>query len=349
MKKILFLTGLLLCLQSAVFAQIIDKPVATLKLSKTEAITLKQFKKTIQAFEQQSAKPLTLDDRKKVLDALIDEKLLLQAAGQEGISVSDAEIKQGIQKVKLSIEMQMKRQITDDQFKQVVESQGVAFSRLEEQVANQVIAEKFVSGKQARYLKDVKKPGDAEVSAYYEENRTEFVSPEMIRIKQIMILTKGIGDELAQKYKQKIDTVYKDVVSKGKSFDDYWEIYVDGTPEKVGGFNIDVWRRDDSNKKVTYGKDFFDTVFKLKPGDLSPVLKSEVGYHIIQVVEKIPFKTLQLNDKIPPQNTVTVKDQIQAVLAQKQQIELSKKALDEILKDIKKRAVIKIFDKNLEW
>ena len=79
------------------------------------------------------------------------------------------------------------------------------------------------------------------------------------------------------------------------------------------------------------------------------MLQSNIGFHIIRVTEKIPFRLLALDDPIPPQNNSTVRDQINAQLMQQRQAELYQQALLDLLSELKKKAEIRIFEENLSW
>jgi len=340
MKKLILISILSTFLLAAGFAQSIDKTMATVKLTKTEAITQKQFKKMVEDYEKRIGRAFTMDERKQLLQKLVDEKLVQQAAVKDGITVSDAEANQGLQQTKLVFEMQLGKKITDEQFKKLIESQetqiGYSWDRMMEEVKNTVLMQKYVHQKQAPQLKDLKKPTNAEIVAYYEENRANFISPEMIKVKQILVVTQGLSADIAEKYKKKIDEIYDKIVNKGASFDDYFEVYIEGQKDKIGGLDIGVWQRDDEKKKALYGKDFFADIFKIKAGGISNVVKSNIGYHFYQILEKIPFQTLGLDDKIPPQNTQTVREKISTALEQNIIMEMSQKLLEELVVELKK-------------
>jgi len=337
------------------FSQNIDKTVATVKLTKTEAITQKQFQKIVTDYEKKLGRELVIDERKQILNTMIDEKLILQAAIRDNVTVSTAEINQGLQQAKQLIEMQIGKRITDDQFKKLIEAQqsqiGYTWDKLMSEVENSVLVQKYVQQKQGAQLKDVKKPSEDEVASYYEENRSNFVSPEMAKVKQIVVVTQGKSADVVDKYKKKIDEIYDKIVNKGGSMDDYFEVFIEGQPDRIGSLDIGVWLRenDDKKRKELYGTEFFNNVFKMKTGAISQVLRSNIGYHIVYVIEKIPFKTLALNDKIPPNNTDSVKDKIAAALQQNAMMQLSQKLQQDLVNELKKTAAIKITEQYLTW
>ena len=107
--------------------------------------------------------------------------------------------------------------------------------------------------------------------------------------------------------------------------------------------------RNDAQRRQLLGTAFFDAIFKLKKGETSGVLQSNLGYHIVQVTEKLDARLLGLADKLPPQNTMTVKEAINASLVTQRQADAYKAALADIVAELKKQAEIKIFDDNINW
>ncbi|MBN1412728.1 MAG: SurA N-terminal domain-containing protein [Spirochaetales bacterium] len=352
-KLIIVWTLVLIFVSSVLVAEVIDKPVATIKYTKTEVISLEWFKQQIDVLETQTNKPLTFEEKKKVLQSLVDEKILIQAANKEGIRITDAEIAGSMNSIKAPYEKQYNRSFTDEEFKQLIESAGkltgVSYEKFMEQVKNKVLLEKYVRQSEHEIFDSVQPPTEQEIEDYFMEKRAAFITPEMLRIKQILILSKGLTKEKKDLYLKKINSIYDDIKSGKKSFDDYWEVYLDGETGKIGGLNMDIWRRDDDSRKNTYGKKFYDRIFRMEKNEMSLVEVSDVGFHIIKILDKIPFRTLELNDKIPPTNTSTVKDQIFLVLSQMKNIEASQNAVKSLLEKVKKNAVIKIYDENLKW
>ncbi|HVO39156.1 MAG TPA: peptidyl-prolyl cis-trans isomerase, partial [Spirochaetia bacterium] len=98
-----------------------------------------------------------------------------------------------------------------------------------------------------------------------------------------------------------------------------------------------------------FGKDFFDDVFKLKQGDTSGVIQSNLGYHIVQVVSRSDARLLGIEDKIPPLYQLTLREYIRQNLTAQRQNDAVSAALNLIVADLKKQAEVKVFDDNLTW
>ena len=94
MKKIISVLSILMFSTFAMFAQADLQPLAVVKLNKNESITLKQLKVRCTTYEKQINRALSVEERKQVLDTLIEETLIVQAAAKAGISVPDSSVDQ---------------------------------------------------------------------------------------------------------------------------------------------------------------------------------------------------------------------------------------------------------------
>ena len=95
MKKIIAVLSVLVLTTLALFAQSADMTqIAVVKLNKNEFITLKQLKARCLISEKEVGRNLTVDERKEVLDTLIKETLMVQAAAKAGINISDSAVDQ---------------------------------------------------------------------------------------------------------------------------------------------------------------------------------------------------------------------------------------------------------------
>ena len=153
MKKIaLALVSLLAA--SIVFAQTDLQVLAVVKLTKNDSITVKLLKNRVESYEKtQNGVKLSLADREKVLEAMIQEKVVLQAATEAGISIPDSTVEQYFMQ---SISQQVGRQISEAEFEQIVQEQtkmsldeymkqmtGMSVSDYKAYLKNQLIVQQF--------------------------------------------------------------------------------------------------------------------------------------------------------------------------------------------------------------
>jgi hypothetical protein len=123
MKRNFLLMLFALVAAALVSAQTDLQSVALVTLTKTEPITVKQLKAEVQKIEAQTRKTLSIDERKQILDVMINERLALQAAERDKITVSDAEINQQLQQARASMAQSLGRQPTDAEFESAIKQE----------------------------------------------------------------------------------------------------------------------------------------------------------------------------------------------------------------------------------
>ena len=167
---------------AAVFAQNDLQVLAVVKLNKNESISLKQIKTRVEMYEKQRGSVLSVDDRKKVLDALIQEKLVLQAAQKSGISITDSQVEQmflqqvsqqllGRNATQSELETVIKQQTNlslDDFMKQQI---GMSVAEYKSYLKNQTLVQQYILHQRENEIKSVAAT-DEEIRAFYELNKS---------------------------------------------------------------------------------------------------------------------------------------------------------------------------------
>ena len=116
---------------------------------------------------------------------------------------------------------------------------------------------------------------DAEVKAWYESHKDKYGQPEERRASHILITAKNDGDKAAAK--AKAEDVLKEVRKTPGKFADLAKQYSQDPGSAKNGGDLGYFGRG------MMVKAFEDTVFKQKEGEISDVLESEFGYHIIKL------------------------------------------------------------------
>lgn len=125
---------------------------------------------------------------------------------------------------------------------------------------------------------------DAELHKAYSESMDNFRIPERIHVRHILISTTGKSDSEKKALKAKADDILKQL-KNGASFEELAKKYSDdkGSGEKGGDLDWIV-------KGQMQVPEFENAAFSLKPMELSGVVTSSLGYHIIQVLAKEPAR-----------------------------------------------------------
>ena len=146
---------------------------------------------------------------------------------------------------------------------------------------------------------------DTEVAAFYNEQKDSFVQPETVAARHILVKFDAADTNAAKVAKVKIDGLRKQLVA-GADFAKLAQANSD-CPSKEKGGELGQFPRGQMVKP------FEDAAFSLATNEISPVVETQFGYHLIQVTEHAMAKTNALAD---------VKDKLVQHLKQKKQMEL---------------------------
>ncbi|HXZ19583.1 MAG TPA: peptidyl-prolyl cis-trans isomerase, partial [Candidatus Acidoferrales bacterium] len=135
-------------------------------------------------------------------------------------------------------------------------------------------------------LRETVHPTEESLQAYYKENLDQYRVQFRVRVEQILFKTTGKTDAEVEETRKKAEDVLAKA-KKGAKFEDLAKQYSqdDGTKNKGGDMGWIV-----RGQAVGLG-DFEQTAFALKPGEVSGLVKSMMGFHIIKVVEREEART----------------------------------------------------------
>ena len=346
MKRLAIYLMLLMIVAGTASAQILDKPAATINYHESDIITVKQLEIAANSMKQQYAMAgQPVPSQSEILEELIISKLIIQAAKKENIIVTDSE-------VKAALRAQLGPQgaaVTDDQLKMMIRQQtGMAWTDYLKQGKEQLMVQNYIKQKKANLISNIQKPGEAEVQEIYSENQHLFINPEMVRFSQIYRDTRTLSPDEKEKAKSLMEEIYRDLVNGRATFEDLVLKYSDDTKSRYQGGDVGYLARNDAQSKQLLGKDFFNTVFSTPAGQVTQILESNIGYHIVKVTEKRGAKLLGLNDPVTPATNETVRDRIISLKMMERQQVLLQQAVGEIVTELKKYADITIYGANAE-
>ncbi len=355
MKKIILYTIFLVLTIISISAQIIDKPVATVNLTEPEMISMKQINQRVSQIEILKARSglpaasFTADDRKQVLDMMIAEILLKQGAKRSGITVSENELNIVIQNQKKIIENQNGIKLTDQQFMNAITTQTkIQWNDFVKELEKQLIQQKYIESKKKDSLKSlVKNPENRQIEDFYSANAIQFTNPEIIRYSQIFVSILNLTPDEKNKAYDRAQDINKKLLNGDSTFEKLVEEYSDDPKSRYKKGDCGYISRNDQRAAAYYGDNFFRSLFSIKTGDISGVVKSNIGYHIIKITEHRDPKILKLNDPISPATSTTVRDYITSGLLKQAQESALQKVLEELISELKEEAEITIFKENI--
>jgi hypothetical protein len=336
------------CIDGALFAQNDLQTIATVKLTKTEAITVAQLKKEIEPLEKASGKKLTVEERADVLDGMINQRLALQAAERDRISVTDNEVNQQISELRAQLAQSAGRQPTDAEFNEAIKQQfGLDVVAFRDRAKKMMIVQKYMLDKKGAGLQSIKEPTNADVEKEYNSMKSEAEGLRMLTQDETMqfhaIVFRFDNDSSKSKARAGADALSKEIAGTVSKFDEKLRQSTQNT-EYVGTTNGIIQKNQQAISDV--GKDFRDAVFTLtydaKTGatEISKVLEvasgQARGFYIIKPVAHYPFRSpLALDDIMILYNT-TVRNVIKASLAQEAQQSALTRAQEELVAELRK-------------
>lgn len=246
--------------------------------------------------------------KKRLIDEFIMRTLLNDEMARKKIEVSDQEIK--ITKDKLQASLPANKKL-DEFLKENKMSQ--------EDILLGIKVEKFMNKEIGGKIK----PSQKEISKFYNENKDKFINPESARVRHILVtVNKDDSEKIKTEKKNKIENLRKQLLDGG----DFVELARKNSdcPSKENGGDLNYV------KKGQTVKAFDDAVFSQEKNVIGPVVTTEFGYHIIQVLDRKPAKTIALGE---------VKDRISAFLEQQNR----SKAFADVLKKLQQNAKIMVY------
>ena len=351
MRRILFLAAFTAFVTPTIWAQVLDRPAATVRLTKTQSVTVSQLQKIVGPLETQYRRTLTKDERKQVLDQLIGTVLIEQAGDRDKVVVSDAEYNARIEEMQKNLgnAAGLGRPFTDQELQQYVKNNGLTWEDFTRQIRDQLLMFDYVRAKDKGLLDTIKPVTDADIQDFYDSHKKEEFVDDIVILRHIFIDTRAlVSAEDKEKARKRAEEILKELKG-GASFGDLVMKYSEDTVSKYKGGDIGMFARSDPQRLQFFGKDFMDDIFRLKKGETSDVVKSNVGFHILNVVNRIDAHLLTLDDKVPPQFQITLREYLKGNLTVQRQNEVLSSALNAIIADLRKQAEIRYFDDNLTW
>ena len=346
MKRILlFILGLLTAVSG--FSQSNMQTAATVNLIRTEQITVGQLRTEVERMETAGGRALTQSERLQVLDVMINERLVMQAAERDRISITENEVNQQIQQLRGALAQQLGRQPTEAEFAQAVRNEsGLDVTTFREQLRRQMIVQKYLVSKKGDLINSITRPTDAEILTEYNIRRTSLTRDDTIRCNMIMVL---YGSDAASRANARTlaDRLVREIGSNPQKFD---EVSLRSNEPNSGyeGGDAGYIPRNDVARQ-TLGQNFIETAFSLNQGQVSRLIEGQQGFHIIKVTEKYDAKILDINDIIQLGTRITVREYIgQFLLNQRQQAILAQ-ASQELVTELRTNRSFQIIENNIRW
>ena len=269
--KGLFLKAALLAAFIAAFAspssaEVVDRIVAVINdsvitLSELNAATAVALDKLDAGEKKDPAKMEEL--RAKVLDGLVEQKLVKQAADKAGIDISEREIDNAVEDIK------KQNNLTQESLLLALAQSGLTVREYREQLKEQIRQVKFMN-KEFRSKISIQ---PEEIEDYYKANMEEFYGPASYRINLIFIPSDDKTVE-AQKLRE-----VKAGLARGDDFRNIASHYSEGPAASQGG-DMGYMKEGEMDKAIEAAAK------KLKTNEVSPPIPTPEGTYFIQLTDR---------------------------------------------------------------
>jgi peptidyl-prolyl cis-trans isomerase SurA len=274
-KILLALLGALACIAPSAHAATNPVPLdRVLVVVNDEAITqwdMNEQRRILLSQMQASKIPPPPADvlDKQVLERLIIERALLQYAKETGIRVDDTTVERTILRVA------EENKLSPDEFRKELEREGVAYANYREDIRRQITIQRV----RDREVDSKVTVSDAEVDNYLATVASQAGGENEYLLSHIYItLPEQASADVIEAGRRRAEQALAEVKS-GKDFGAVAASY-SNAPDATSGGNLG-WRT-----RARLPSVFADIVQTMKPGDVSGVLRSVSGFHIVKVVDE---------------------------------------------------------------
>lgn len=216
--------------------------------------------------------------KKDILDGLIEREVLYQESQKAGIKVSDEKVNEQLAGIQ-------KRFPSEEEFKKALASMNLTEDEVRTQIQRGLAIRELIEQKVASKIVI----SDEDTKAYYDKNPQLFKQPEQVKASHILIKVEPTADEAAKAAARKKIQDIQQKLKDGGDFAALAREYSEG-PSGAKGGDLGYFSRGQMVKP------FEDTAFAMKPGEVSDLVETRFGYHLMKVYEMKPEQTLAYGD-----------------------------------------------------
>lgn len=254
---------------NAIAAVVNDEVITTVEVEREAAQILK---------EETGGKGGALDDaaqekiRSLALSRLVDKRLVEQKIKELGIRVSDDDVRQAIEDVK------KQNNLTQEALVTALKGQGLTFDAYKTQLKEQLQRLRLVS----QEVKARIQVSDREMQEYYKANQDLFGGGEVFHARHILFRLdrKASSDEIKRVMEHALSVLYE--ARSGKDFDALVRKYSEDPNAQKDGGDLGSFRRGEMLPEIE------EAVAGMKAGDVSDLVSSSLGLHIIRLDSRQP-------------------------------------------------------------
>ena len=287
MKKFFWLVVFFLFLYGPISLSeaVVDRVVAVVN---QEIITLSEIEKWINPLKGEIVTTDRLERRekmqeicRKVLERLIEEKLVDQEVKKSGIKVSSKEVEAAVE------EVMRRNAASQEDLEKALAADGLTLETYKKQIEKGLQRQKLISWS----VKVETKTGEKEWREFYQKNMDRYRTNETYRPGQILfIIPKGATPEEVREIRKKCQKVLEKIKG-GEDFGEMALLFSEDSSNKDRG-DLGYF------KKGELVPAFEREALGLKVGEVSGIIRTEFGFHIIKLIDRkgidpLPFEEVK--------------------------------------------------------
>jgi len=295
--------------------EVVDRVICVVN---NDAITLFELDEAEAAYLYESKTEAPVDAerqalRDRLLQTIIENRIQLQQAEREKITVDDSEVQDQINEI-----MKKVNATSPQQFEDVLKQQGLTLDSVKKRLRDQLLVQRLIRRKVALRISVT----EQEIDKYLTDNRDKLETGLTFEARHILFVPQaGAGEDGWQAARKKADAVYAQVLA-GQDFSELAKKYSEDASAKDGG-HLGTLKRGELTPEIE------QVILRLQPGESSTPYRSEVGYHLFR---------LDAKESLTGEALTQARSQIRDILYR----EKYDARLKEWLAEIKQRAIIDI-------
>jgi peptidyl-prolyl cis-trans isomerase C len=214
----------------------------------------------------------------EILDSLINRELLYQQSQKTGVVVQPQEMMNEVTAIK-------QRFPSEDEFNKAISNMDLTEATLKVRITQRLAIQKFID----KQIADKIVVSTDESKQYYNANPQLFKQSGEVRASHILIKVDPAADDAKKAEAQTKIKMIQQKLRNGENFAELAKTSSEG-PSSVNGGDLGFFKRGQMVKP------FEDAAFALEPNEVSKIIQTRFGYHIIKVVEKKPERKISYEE-----------------------------------------------------
>ncbi len=254
--------------------EVIDRIVALVNnevilLSELEEAGSRLFRQILETTPPADAEEKLKKARREVLEQLIENKILEQEIRKRKVEVSQREVDTAV------AEILKHNRLTENELKMALAKEGISYAAYRRQIRDDLGKMRLIN----REIRSKIVVNEEDLKRIYHEKIKEFMEPVEVKLQQIFIPWPRSGStEELKNLEEKVENLWRRA-RQGEDFTELARRYSLGPEAKDGGI-LGYFKKNELIPELE------EIAFKLKVGEISDIVRSPHGWHILRLLER---------------------------------------------------------------